>query len=289
MAQKEIGLSERELERLGVLERLRTGGLSQADAALALGLSTRQVRRLLRRLERTGLEGLRSLRRGRKPNNWIDAARREAAVALLRAHYPDFGPTLACQMLAERHGLVFSVETTRTLMREAGLWRAKRRSVRFHPPRARRPRLGELVQIDGSPHDWFEGRAPRCTLLVFVDDATSRIQAARFVAAETTAAYLELVGEYIGRHGLPQALYSDRHSIFRVNASESAKSSLTQFGRALAELGIEGICANSPQAKGRVERANGVLQDRLVKLMRLAGVASWEAGNAVNNNLEVTH
>jgi hypothetical protein len=111
-------------------------------------------------------------------------------------------------MLAERHGQVFSVETTRTLMREAGLWRAKRRSVRFHPPRARRPRLGELAQIDGSPHDWFEGRAPRCTLLVFVDDATSRIQAARFVAAETTTAYLDLVGEYIGRHGLPQAFYS---------------------------------------------------------------------------------
>jgi len=280
MVQKEIGLSERELERHGVLERLRAGGLSQADAALELGLSTRQVRRLLRRLESGGPEGLRSARRGRKPNNWIGAERREATVALLRERYRDFGPTLACQMLAERHGLVVSVETTRTLMREAGLWRAKRRSVRFHPPRARRPRLGELVQIDGSPHDWFEGRAPRCTLLVFVDDATSRIQAARFVAAETTAAYLDVVGEYIGRHGLPQAFYSDRHSIFRVNAAESAKSSLTQFGRALAELGIEGICANSPQAKGRVERANGVLQDRLVKLMRLAGVASWEAGNA---------
>ena len=280
MVQKEIGMSERELERHGVLERLKAGGLKQADAARALGLSARQVRRLLRRLESAGPEGLRSIRRGRKPNNWIDAARREAAVALLRERYADFGPTLACQMLAERHDLIISVETTRTLMREAGLWRAKRRTVRFHPPRARRARRGELVQVDGSPHDWFEGRAPRCTLLVFVDDATSRIQAARFVAAETTAAYLDLVGEYIGRHGLPQAFYSDRRSIFRVNAAESAKSSLTQFGRALAELGIEGICANSPQAKGRVERANGVLQDRLVKVMRLAGIASWDAGNA---------
>jgi transposase len=280
MVQKEIGLSEGELVRYRVLERLRAGGLSQGDAARELGLSTRQVRRLLRRLESAGAAGLRSARRGRKPNNWIDAGRREAAEALLRERYRDFGLTLGCQMLAERDGQVFSVETTRTLMREAGLWRAKRRAVRFHPPRARRARLGELVQIDGSPHDWFEGRAPRCTLLVFVDDATSRIQAARFVAAETSVAYLNLVGEYIGRHGLPHAFYSDRHSIFRVNAAESAKSSLTQFGRALAELGIEGICANSPQAKGRVERANGVLQDRLVKLMRLAGIASWEAGNA---------
>ena len=182
MVQKEIGMSERELERHGVLERLKAGGLKQADAARALGLSARQVRRLLRRLESAGPEGLRSIRRGRKPNNWIDAARREAAVALLRERYADFGPTLACQMLAERHDLIISVETTRTLMREAGLWRAKRRTVRFHPPRARRARRGELVQVDGSPHDWFEGRAPRCTLLVFVDDATSRIQAARFVA-----------------------------------------------------------------------------------------------------------
>ncbi len=249
MAQMEIGLNERELKRHGVLERLKSGGLSQVAAAGELGLSVRQVRRLQRRLEMAGAAGLRSARRGKKPNNWIDAGRREAVATLIRERYGDFGPTLAREMLAERHGQVFSVETTRTLMREAGLWRAKRRSVRFHPPRARRPRLGELVQIDGSPHDWFEGRAPRCTLLVFVDDATSRIQAARFVAAETTVAYLDLVGEYIGRHGLPQAFYSDRHSIFRVNAAASAKSSLTQFGRALAELGIEGICANSPQAK----------------------------------------
>ncbi len=280
MAQQEISLSERELKRHGVLERLKSGAMSQVAAARELGLSARQVRRLQRRLDTEGPAGLRSARRGKKPNNWIDEGRREEAVALIRERYGDFGPTLAREMLVERHGLVFSVETTRTLMREAGLWRAKRRSVRFHPPRARRLRLGELVQIDGSPHDWFEGRAPRCTLLVFVDDATSRIQAARFVAAETTVAYMDLVGEYIGRHGLPQAFYSDRHSIFRVNAAESAKSSLTQFGRALTELGIEGICANSPQAKGRVERANGVLQDRLVKLMRLAGIASWEAGNA---------
>ena len=128
---------------------------------------------------------------------------------------------------------------------------------------------GELVQIDGSPHDWFEGRAPRCTLLVFVDDATSRIQAARFVAAETTAAYLDVMGEYIGRHGLPQAFYSDRHSIFRVNAAESAKSSLTQFGRALAELGIKASAPTRRRPRGRVEQGQRVLQDRLVKLMRL--------------------
>ena len=280
MSQTEIGLSERELRRHAVLERLRAGSMSQAEAAQELGLSVRQVRRLQRQLEEQGASGLRSRRRGKKPNNWIDQSRRDEAAGLIARHYRDFGPTLAAEMLTQRHGLVFSVETVRTLMRQAGLWRAKRRTLRFHPPRPRRPRYGELVQIDGSPHDWFEGRAPRCTLLVFVDDATSRIQAARFVESETTVAYLDLIGRYIDLHGLPQTFYSDRHSIFRVNAADSATASLTQFGRALTELGIEGICANSPQAKGRVERANGVLQDRLVKLMRLQGVDSWEAGNA---------
>ena len=151
MAQREIGLNERELKRHGVLERLRAGAVSQVEAARELGLSARQVRRLQRRLEAVGPAGLRYARRGKKPNNWIDEERREAAAALIRERYGDFGPTLAREMLLERHGLAFSVETTRTLMREAGLWRAKRRSVRFHPPRARRPRLGELVQIDGSP------------------------------------------------------------------------------------------------------------------------------------------
>lgn len=273
-------MSEKEWGRLGVLERVRGGGLSQGEAARELGLSTRQVRRLLRRLEREGPSGLRSGHRGGKPNNWIKAERREEIVGLIRTRYVDFGPTLAREALAERHGIMVSVETVRTLMREAGLWRARRRRVRFHPPRQRRARLGELVQIDGSPHDWFEGRAPRCSLLVFVDDATSRFQAGRFVAAETTAGYLSLIHEYIERHGIPEAFYSDRHSIFRVNAGEEGRSSLTQYGRAMEELGIEAICANSPQAKGRVERVNGVLQDRLVKAMRLAGIDSWEAGNA---------
>lgn len=179
MERKEIGLSERELVRHAVLERLRVGGLSEGDAARELGLSTRQVRRLLRRLESAGPAGLRSARRGRKPNNWIDGARWEVTVALLRERYRDFGPTLACQMLAERHGQVFSVETTRTLMREAGLWRAKRRLVRFHPPRARRARLGELVQNDGSPHDGSKAghRAAPCWSLSTMRPAAFRRRA----------------------------------------------------------------------------------------------------------------
>ncbi|MDR0781616.1 MAG: ISNCY family transposase [Pseudomonadales bacterium] len=280
MTEPELGMSEKELKRYGVLERLKAGGVNQEGAAKELGLSVRQVRRLLRRLEAEGPAGLRSVRRGRMPNNRISEARRQEVIALIRAHYTDFGPTLAAEMLATQHGVTLSVETIRTLMRHAGLWKARRRTVRFHPPRMRRPRRGELIQIDGSPHDWFEGRAPRCTLLVFVDDATSGIQAARFVAAETTLAYLELVGDYLTRHGIPQAFYSDKHSIFRVNNGEKPSSTQTQFHRAMDELGIECICAHSPQAKGRVERANGILQDRLVKLMRVAGLSSWEEGNA---------
>lgn len=289
MAIGEVCLSKKEWTRQGILERLRAGDLSQIEAALKVGLSTRQVRRLLRRFEREGPAGLRSGHRGKKPNNWIRSERREEIAELIRLHYKDFGPTLAKEVLAEKHEIIISTETIRSIMIEAGLWQAKQSFVKFHPPRQRRARFGELIQIDGSPHDWFEGRAPRCSLLVFVDDATSQIVAARFVAAETTADYLSLIDEYIRRHGIPQAFYSDRHSIFRVNTKEDAKSSLTQYGRAMKELGIEAICANSPQAKGRVERANGVLQDRLVKAMRLAGINNWEAGNAFLSSFLATY
>jgi hypothetical protein len=164
-----------------------------------------------------------------------------------------------------------------------GLWRAKRqRDTRAHPRRLRRPRFGEMIQVDGSDHDWFEGRGPRCTLIVFIDDATSALMYLRFVPSETTWAYLNALRRYIAEYGRPVSLYSDRHSIFRVNGEQKSvtPTGLTQFGRVLNALGIEPIHANSPQAKGRVERANGTLQDRLVKEMRLAGIGDIDAANA---------
>ncbi len=274
-----ITMSQKEVGRLRVLEQVRHGTLSQAAAAGVLQISVRQLRRIQRRYEAEGEAALVQGLRGRGSNRKLDEALVLRAQQLIANHYADFGPTLATETLAEHHGITLSVESVRTLMRAAGLWRAKRRRVvPIHPMRERRPRRGELIQIDGSPHDWFEGRAPRCTLLVFIDDATSELMALRFAPTETTTDYLLTLRQHITEHGLPMCLYSDRHTIFRSPSAENPQA--TYFARALERLGIEGIQANSPQAKGRVERANQTLQDRLIKAMRLARINDIEAANA---------
>jgi hypothetical protein len=200
-------------------------------------------------------------------------------MALVREHYADFGPLLAHEYLQREHGFGFSVETLRGWMIQAGLWRAKqRRAKRVHLPRARRQCLGELVQIDGSHHDWFEGRSAKCCLIAFIDDATGRVLAARFFEQETTQGYLAVLHELMQRHGAPLALYSDRHGIFTKSGPEDAKP--TQFERALLQLNIEPICAHSPQAKGRVERLFQTLQDRLCKAMRLQRIDNIEQANS---------
>ena len=198
----------------------------------------------------------------------------------MQQRYADFPPTLAHEKLTEGHGYRLSVETLRGWLIEAGLWQPQaRRRARLHPPRERRPCVGELVQIDGSPHDWFEGRAARCCLLAFVDDATSRLLALRFWEAETTQAYMQTLREYLQQHGRPVALYSDKHSIFRVNRPDR-EGEWTQFTRALKELDIEPIHAHTPQAKGRVERAFQTLQTRLPRELRLRGLDGIGAANA---------
>jgi hypothetical protein len=181
----------------------------------------------------------------------------------------------------EAHKIKLSVESVRKLMVKEGLWKAKAaKKPVIHPMRERRSRVGELIQIDGSPHDWFEGRGPKCTLLVMIDDATSRLMQLRFAPSETTFSYFAAVRGYITEHGKPLALYSDKYGVFRVNAKEAISGTgETQFGRAMKELKIELICAHSPQAKGRVERVNQTLQDRMVKEMRLEGVSGMEEGN----------
>lgn len=184
-------------------------------------------------------------------------------------------------MLARHHGLQVSRETVRGWMTAAGLWLPRAARRRLHRPRLRREAVGELIQIDGSDHRWFEDRGPACTLLVFIDDATSTLMQLRFVPAESAFACFEALEHDLQSHGRPVAFSSDRHSVFRVNAEEARSShGMTQFGRALNELNIEILCAASSQAKGRVERANRTLQDRLVKELRLAGVSDIAAGNA---------
>ena len=255
-------MSQEEVQRLEVVKRVMDAGLEQAQAAQLLGLSVRQVKRLCRRVRELGAQGLISRRRGRPSNRRIAPDRREHYVQLVRSQYADFGPQLAHEYLKREHGFEWSVETLRGWMLQAGLWQAKRRRAkRVHHPRARRECLGELVQIDGSHHDWFEGRSDKCCLIAFIDDATGRVVGARFFEQETTQGYLQVLHALVQRLGAPLALYSDRHGIFTKADPEDAKP--TQFERALLQLHIEPICAHSPQAKGRVERLFQTLQDRM--------------------------
>ncbi len=269
----------KEADRVYVIGQVTEKRLGQRQAAERLGLSVRQVKRLVARYRERGPSGLVSGHRGKRSNNALTESVRREALALVRERYVDFGPTFACEKLVEAHGLRLSAETLRQWMMSDGLWCAKaRRAVRVHPSRPRRECFGDLVQIDGSPHDWFEGRAPRCTLIVFIDDATSRLIACRFAAAETTEAYMETTRAHLVAYGRPVAYYSDRYGVFRVN-KKGKEDELTQFSRSLKTLDIEAIHAHSPQAKGRVERANQTLQDRLVKEMRLRGISDMAAGN----------
>ena len=224
-----------------------------------------------------------SQRRGKPSNNRLDAETQQKAIDLIYEHYRDFGPTLAHEKLTEKHDLRISRESVRRIMTAEGMWKPKRaKKPSAQQMRERRACIGELVQIDGSDHDWFEGRGSRCTLLVYIDDATGKLLELWFVPDETFFAYCEASRHYFECYGKPVAFYSDKHGIFRVNQEQTTGlgSGLTQFGRAMQELDIQIICANSPQAKGRVERANQTLQDRLVKELRLRGIADMQAGNA---------
>lgn len=274
-------MSERELNRVEVLGQVNQGRMTVTNAANVLGLSRRQVHRLLKTFQIDGPAAIRHRARGRASNNRIDPAVRDFAVTLVKENYADFGPTFAAEKLAEDHGLKVSHETLRKWMIEDGLWLPRKERRKFHRPRLRRECYGELIQIDGSDHHWFEDRGPACTLLVFIDDATSTLMQLRFVDSESTFSYFEALELYLAQHGRPVAFYSDKHTVFRV-ANQTAKSGhgMTQFGRALNELNIEILCANSSQAKGRVERANRTLQDRLVKELRLAGISDMAAANA---------
>jgi transposase len=272
-------MSVKEASRLEVFRRLEKGELSQAQASQQLGVGVRQVKRLARRWREQGASGLVSRRRGAPSNRCIASAVRQRMLDLVRAHYADFGPELAREYLAREHGFVHSTETLRGWMIQAGLWVPKpRRTKRVHSPRLRRACLGELVQIDASHHDWFEGRAAKCCLIASIDDATGHVLGARFAPTETTQGYLGVLRRYVATHGAPLALYSDRHAIFTKSDSEDPVP--TQFERALLQLGIEPICARTPQAKGRVERLFQTLQDRMVKAMRLGRITGIEQANA---------
>ena len=274
-------MSESENYRLEILNKLNSGKISRSEASRLIGVTLRQLDRLKKRHRDLGTKGVIHGNRGRPSNRAMTGKNQRIILNLIIENYYDFGPTLASEKLLEVHGVSVSREKVRQLMVDAGIWKSRRRRrTRAYCRRQRRSRRGELLQADASPHAWFEERGPRCDLIAFIDDATG-MAFARFVETESTENYMRVFREYVELCGRPEALYTDKSSIFRVPkcTGRTQKVESTQFGRILKELEIELICAHSPQAKGRVERLFGTFQDRLIKELRLAGVSTMEEGN----------
>jgi transposase len=280
-------MSSHELERVEVIGRVKSGELKLIDAAVILELSYRQVKRLWQRYREAGGQGLKHGNAGRPSNRRKPLKLRRRVLHLIRKKYSGseeerFGPTLAAEHLADEDGIVLDHDTVRRWMLEEGLWSRQRKRTRHCQRRERRPHFGELVQLDGSFHDWFEGRGPRGCLMDMVDDATSKTEA-RMGKEETIWAAAGILRVWIEKHGVPRALYTDWKNVYKRKPTPAEQMQghvpVTQFGRMCEKLGIRIIAASSPEAKGRVERTHGVHQDRLIKKMRLKKIASYEAAN----------
>ncbi|MFH1620191.1 MAG: ISNCY family transposase [bacterium] len=280
-----LTMSNQEIDRLKVINNVIIGKLSWNEAGAQLDLSGRQVGRLCRKVRKKGNAGTIHGLRGKPSNNQLQPGLLEKAMELVKSKYSDFGPTFANEKLWEIHKLRLSTPTLNCAMTKEGLWKPRKSKAKHRDWRPRRFCVGEMVQLDGSDHDWFEGRGPRCVLLVFIDDATSRILYARFVTVEDTLNLMAAAKTYLLLNGRPIAWYVDKDSIYKINRQTTIEEELrdeqplTQFTRAMTELGITVIPADSPQAKGRVERGFGTHQDRLVKELRLAGISNMPDGD----------
>ena len=283
-----IPMSQKERDVLKILHGVLCGERTQAEAARLLDLTTRHVRRRQRKLAAGGDAALVHRLRGQPSNHRPDPAFRRTVLDAYRARYPDFGPTFASEKLAAA-GLTVCPQTLRRWLLAEGLWQRRRRRDPQRRRRQRRACFGELVQMDASEHDWLEGRGEDLVLISMIDDATNYVLA-RFYAAGTTLAHMDLLGRWLGWLGRPLALYTDRHSIFEPqDKGRALPDAETQFGRALRELSIDLIRARSPQAKGRIERSFGTAQDRWVKELRLAGASTEAEANAVLGRLLPAH
>jgi transposase len=279
-----ILMSRKERKRLEAFSRVKMGGMTLVEASELLRLSYRQTKRAWSRYQSEGDAGLVHRLRGRAPNRRSPEEAKQHALALYRQQYADYGPTLAAECLEKEDDVKVSVTTLRRWLLHAGLLEPRRKRRQHRRRRTRRERLGELVQMDGSWHDWFEGRRGWATLMVMIDDATGMVTA-RFYERESWASAADSFQGYVRRHGVPRGLYVDQHGIYRPEGEPTGAELLdncpaeTQFGRAMRELDVELILARSPQAKGRVERMNGTLQDRLVKALRRAKISDLESAN----------
>jgi hypothetical protein len=280
-----LAMSKNERRRLELFSRVRDGKLTLVKASELLSLSYRQAKRVYRRYQAEGDRGVVHRLRGRPSNRGVDPGKKARVLELYREKYGDFGPTLACEYLAKEDQEQVGVETLRQWLIEEELWVPRRRRPVHRRWRERKGHFGEMVQLDGSHHDWFEGRREKAVLMVLIDDATNRTYA-RLFEGETTEASFETFWRYVKRYGLPRSVYADKAAIYRTTRDATVDENLadkppdTQFGRAMKELDVELILAHSPQAKGRVERRNAVFQDRLVKALRLKGISDLEGANA---------
>ena len=277
-------MSVKELRRVHVIRQTREKKLTQVKAGALLGLTPRHIWRLLERVAQAGDQGLAHRGRGKPSNRQIPEPVTTKALTLYETQYGDFGPTLAAEKLAERHGLAVNAETLRGWLLATGVTHFQRRKRPHRAWRERRAHVGELIQLDGSHHDWFEGRGPRCVLMAYIDDASSRV-CARFYEYEGTLPAMDSFQHSIRQYGIPLAVYADKHTTYQSPAPPTVDDQLagvkptSQFGRALSELAVELIPAHSPQTKGRVARLFQTVQDRLVKELRLAEVSTLEAAN----------
>jgi len=281
-------MTRQDIQRYQIIRKVLDHEVSQQEASEFLKLSDRQVRRIVKRVRTEGESGVVHHSRGRPGNRSIEVAFKERILGLYRASYEGFGPTLASEKLLERDGLKVNDETLRLWLIKEALWQAKPRKARRSLTwRERKAHLGEMVQLDGSHHDWLEGRGPKLVLMGYIDDATGSFYG-KFYGYEGTLPAMDSLKGYIRRHGIPRSIYLDRHSTYKTNKKYAYtnwpfrdQQELTQFGRACQQLGIELIYANSPQAKGRVERVFGTLQDRLTKELRLANASGCKEANSV--------
>jgi transposase len=275
-----ITVSRKNVEQAAILERLKNRDITQRTAAAMLKCSVRWVRSKVKRYEHHGIDGLVHRNSGKQSGRKVPAENEGKVLELFNNQLSDAGPTYLSQKVQEFYGVKISNEAVRSILIKHRLWQVNKPRLKHRKRRERRVCLGILIQLDGSPHDWFEGRAPKCTLLVFIDDATSAILWLEFVTGESTEEVMIAAKHYFESSGLPCSFYVDYGSVFSVNTNNPERDKITQFERAMKELGVEVIHARSPQAKGRVERANRTLQDRLVKEMRLHNICSMEDANA---------
>lgn len=265
-------MSQKELDRLQIIKKIESRELGVEEGANLIGISLRQTYRVLKKIKEEGSKGIIHKLRGKNSNRGYSEELKKQVIRIYRSSYSDYGPTLFSEQLVETHKISVDHETIRRWLRAKAITTSMRKKRPHRKKRERRSCFGEMLQFDGSHHDWFEGRGAECCLINCVDDSTGKVYL-KFAVSENTQDVLLTLWEYVNNYGIPRSIYTDKYSVYK------AEGKLTDFGRAMKELSVETIFANSPQAKGRVERVNRTLQDRLIKALRREGISNIAEAN----------